>query len=115
MEIQKVEVALRDIRLADGSANEEFLAALRERLKKMEEAGGKAMLVPVFGEQECKDADAALEATAAYKHCARRVKDCQSVLGFEIPALFGTMERGSELAENFKAELLEKHPHYRFE
>ncbi len=114
MEAQKVEVLYKDIRLADGSPNEEFLAALRNRLKEMEEKGQTAMLVPVCDGGDCKDVDAALELTAAYKHCARRVKDCQSVVGFEIPAVFAGMERSAELQENFKSELLEKHPHYVF-
>ena len=114
MELKKVEVAYKDIVLPGGGANEEFLAALRDRLKKMEENGQKAMLVPAVEAGACKDTDAALELTAAYKHCARRVKDCQSVVGFESPAVFSGMERGEELSENFKAELLEKHPHYVF-
>lgn len=114
MELKKVEVAYKDIVLPEGGANEEFLAALRERLKAMEAAGEEAMLVPLAEAGECKDTDAALELTAAYKHCARRVKDCACVKGFEIPAVFAGMERGEELSENFKAELLEKHPHYIF-
>lgn len=115
MEFEKVEVAYKDIRLADGSPNEEFLAALRSRLKEMEAKGQKVMLVPVAGPGDCADVDAALEFSEMYKHCARRVKDCASVAGFAIPAVFAGMEKGAELAENFKAILLEKHPHYRFE
>ena len=98
MEAQKVEVLYKDIRLADGSPNEEFLAALRNRLKEMEEKGQTAMLVPVCDGGDCKDVDAALELTAAYKHCARRVKDCQSVLGFGIPAVFAGMAQRIAMA-----------------
>ena len=118
MELKKVEVAFKDIVLPGGGANEEFLAALREELKKMEEGGAQGegvLLCPVFGADECKDTDAALEITAAYKHCARRVKDCAAVKGFAIPAAFKGMERADEIIENFKSELLEKHPHYVFE
>lgn len=112
--MQKIQVAYKDIVLPGGGPNEEYLAALRNQLKDLEAQGQEAMLVPDLCAQDCKDVDAALEVTAAYKHCARRVKDCQSVKGFEIPAVFASMERGGELADNFKAELLEKHPHYVF-
>jgi len=112
--MDKIQVAYKDIVLADGSANEEYLAGLRTRLKEIEAGGGQVMLEPELLPEDCKDVDAALEVTAAYKHCARRVKDCQSVKGFFVPALFSSMERGAELADNFKSELLEKHPHYIF-
>ena len=116
MELKKVEAAYKDIVLPGGGANEEFLAALREKLKGMEEGGCQGVLVcPLFGAEDCKDTDAALEITAAYKHCARRIKDCQAVKGFEIPAAFKGMDRADEIIENFKSELLEKHPHYVFE
>ena len=113
--MQMIQVAYKDIVLADGSPNEEFLAALRTRLKEMEAGGAQVMLEPILESQNCKDVDAALEATAAYKHCARRVKDCECVKGFALPQAFKEMERGDEICENFKSELLEKHPHYVFE
>jgi len=113
--MNKIQVAYKDIVLADGSANEEYLAGLRNRLKELEAAGEQVMLEPQVLPEDCKDIDAALSVTAAYKHCARRVKDCECVKGFEIPAVFAGMERGGELADNFKSELLEKHPHYVFD
>ena len=112
--MQKIQVAYKDIVLADGSPNEEFLAGLRSRLKDMEADGAQVLLEPLFEAQDCKDVDAALQITADYKHCARRVKDCECVKGFCVPAVFNDMERGAELIENFKSELLEKHPHYVF-
>lgn len=113
--MQKIQVAYKDIALPEGGPNEEYLASLRNQLKDFEAQGQDVMLVPDVPAQNCKDVDAALEVTAAYKHCARRVKDCACVKGFEIPAVFAGMERGGELADNFKSELLEKHPHYVFE
>ncbi|MBR5965246.1 MAG: hypothetical protein IK015_03955 [Treponema sp.] len=113
--MQKIQVAYKDIVLPEGGPNEEYLASLRNQLKDLEAQGQDVMLVPDVPAQNCKDVDAALEVTAAYKHCARRVKDCACVKGFEIPAVFAGMERGGELADNFKSELLEKHPHYVFE
>jgi hypothetical protein len=112
--MNEIQVAYKDIVLPDGSPNEEYLAGLRNRLKDLEGQGQEAMLKPLVDAQDCRDVDAALEVTAAYKHCARRVKDCQSVKGFFVPELFSLMERGAELADNFKSELLEKHPHYIF-
>ena len=113
--MQKIQVPYKDIVLPGGGANEEFLASLRSRLKEMEGHGEKVLLCPEAESDACKDTDAALELTAAYKHCARRVKDCEVVAGFCLPAVFKGMERESELLENFKSELLEKHPHYIFE
>ncbi|MCR5045735.1 MAG: hypothetical protein K6A42_04070 [Treponema sp.] len=115
MELKKVEVPYKSIVLEDGSPNEAFLAELRNSLKEGEGKGEGALICPVIEASECKDIDAALQATADFKHCARRIKDCQSVKGFAIPKIFREMERGDELVENFKSELLEKHPHYIFE
>lgn len=115
MDFQKVEAPYRDMVLADGSPNEAWLADFRNRLKAMEEGGAGVLVVPTLLPADCKDTDAALQVTAACKHCARRIKDCAVVKGFAVPQAFVDMERGPELVENFKAELLEKHPHYVFE
>ena len=60
--------------------NEDFLAKLRDDLKALE-----AKKEFVFIEPVC-DKNAGYEQfTAAMKHCARRIKDCVSVIGFAIP------------------------------
>jgi len=113
--MQKVQVAYKDIVLPGAGPNEEYLASLRNQLKDLEAQGQELLLEPAFSADDCKDVEKALQITADYKHCARRVKDCASVKGFVIPQAFKGMERGAEIIENFKSELLEKHPHYIFE
>lgn len=114
MEYKKISVPYDKIVLADGSPNEAYLAELRDSLKSLESADEKVILEPSACDAACKDTECALALTAAYKHCARRVKDCAAVAGFAVPEAFSLMERGGELAENFRKELLEKHPHYIF-
>ena len=63
--MNEIQVAYKDIVLPDGSANEEYLAGLRNRLKELEGQGQEAMLKPLVDAQDCKDVDAALEVTAA--------------------------------------------------
>jgi len=60
--------------------NEEFLAKLRDDLKQIELTKRFVFIEPVF------DKDGGFEQfTASMKHCARRIKDCVSVIGFAIP------------------------------
>ena len=83
--------------------SEDFLAKLRDELKSLEEKGEFVFIEPVF------DKNAGYEQfTAAMKHCARRIKDCVSVIGFAIP---------SEIFENrsfYIEELSAKHAQYCF-
>lgn len=60
--------------------NEDFLAKLRDELKILEEKNQFVFIEPIFD----KSAKAE-QFTAAMKHCARRIKDCVSVIGFAIP------------------------------
>ena len=83
--------------------NEDFLAKLRDELKSLEEKKEFVFIEPIFD----KAADAE-QFTAAMKHCARRIKDCVSVIGFAIP---------NEIFENrafYTEELSTKHAHYCF-
>ena len=83
--------------------NEDFLAKLRDELKSLEEKKEFVFIEPIFD----KAADAE-QFTAAMKHCARRIKDCVSVIGFAIP---------NEIFENrafYTEELSAKHQHYCF-
>ena len=60
---------------------EDFLAKLRDDLKALEDKKEFVFIEPVF------DKNAGAEQfTAAMKHCARRIKDCVSVIGFAIPS-----------------------------
>ena len=76
--LQRIEIKWSQVELADEAYNEEYLAALRDQLKDLENMGKFAILVPVV--------DKTLEAPEqtelfinAYNHTARRVKDCVSV------------------------------------
>ena len=69
-----------DVEAGEEEYNEDFLARLREELKSKEDKGDFVFIEPVF------DKNASLEQfTAAMKHCARRIKDCVSVIGFALP------------------------------
>ncbi len=82
--LKRIEIKWSTVELADEAYNEEYLAGLRDELKDMENMGQFAILVPV--------ADKPLETPEqtelfinAFNHTARRVKDCVSVAGFELP------------------------------
>ena len=83
--LKRIDIPWSTVELEDEAYNEEYLAGLRDQLKAMEEAGAYAVLVPVV--------DKALETPEqeelfinAYNHTARRVKDCTSVAGLELPS-----------------------------
>lgn len=92
-----------DVEAGEGEYNEDFLAKLREDLKALEEKSQFVFIEPVFD----KTADFE-QFTAAMKHCARRIKDCVSVIGFALPA---------EVVEHkdfYIEELSAKHAQYCF-
>ena len=109
--IYRLSVALSDISFGAEKYNESFLASLREKLKTAENA--RFVIAPA-AEKPLSSIDDALEMTAAFKHCARRIKDCENVVGFEIPSAFSGLERADDLEKNFAEELAEKHPQYVF-
>ena len=82
--LQRIDIPWSTVEIEEESYNEEYLAQLREQLKAMENAGKFAVLVRV--------ADKALDTPEqeeafinAFNHTARRVKDCVSVAGMELP------------------------------
>lgn len=109
----RLAVAFSDVSFGAEKYNEAFLASLRENLKAAEASLAKFVISP-FSKNALSSIDDALEMTAAFKHCARRIKDCESVAGFEIPGAFFALGCAEELAENFVQELAEKHPNYLF-
>lgn len=106
-----VSIAQKDIEIADGVYDESLLACLRTFLKKLETAGGWVVISPVYESDSARassDAFGNAEALiSAISHAARRVKDCTSVIGIEIPQNFSTEE-----SDSLKAELSRKHSHY---
>lgn len=82
--LKRIDVAWSTVEIEDEAYNEEYLAGLRDQLKAMEATGSFAVLVPVV--------DKALETAEqeelfinAFNHTARRVKDCESLAGMELP------------------------------
>lgn len=96
-----VRVPLESVALGDGNYDESLLAALRNFLKNLETSGSWAILAPV-----CAGASAS-ECVSAISHTARRVKDCKSVVGVEIPPDFSEQDTAALIAE-----LSRKHKHY---
>lgn len=92
-----------EVGLDEDSYNEEFLANLRDKFKVMEDNGTYGFVVP-----ECDsacDSEVQKEAfVASMKHCARRIKDCENIIGFAVPS-----EADSSF---FMEELSAKHKHY---
>lgn len=104
------------IEIGEGSYNEEILAKLRDFLKKLEDAGSFAFIVPQ-AQKTFADADEADSFIKAMVHTARRVKDCTSVLGFAVAAELMEKDAGKKLDENswtqwFINEMNVKHAHY---
>ena len=100
-----VRVPWSAVGLSEDSYDEAFLAAFRDFLKRLEAEKRFVVIVPVVDSPV--EGDTGREAlTAAFVHCARRVKDCASVVGFCIPAEVD--------AAAFWEALLRKHPHYLF-
>ena len=81
--LKKINIPWSTVEMEDESYNEEFLALLRDQLKKMEETESFAVLVPVADKPlETPEQEEAF--INAFNHTARRVKDCTSVAGMEL-------------------------------
>ena len=85
--LNKITIPWSTVEIEDGIYNEEFLAVLRDQLKKMEDTGQFAVLVPV-ADKPLENPEQEEAFINAFNHTARRVKDCISVAGMELsPAL----------------------------
>jgi len=81
--LKKINIPWSTVEMEDECYNEEFLALLRDQLKKMEDAGLFAVLVPLADKpMETPEQEEAF--IKAFNHTARRVKDCVSVAGMEL-------------------------------
>ena len=87
------------------NANEEFLAEFRDWLKKLEDKNSFAIIIP-FAENASATQEQKEIFTASFKHCARRIKDCENVIGFSVPE--------NVEPDFFISELKAKHGHYIF-
>lgn len=82
--LRRIEIPWTTVEMEEESYNEEFLALLRDQLKGMEATNTFAILVPLV--DKAMDTPDQVELfTKAFNHTARRVKDCISVAGFELP------------------------------
>ena len=111
-DLKQIEIAWSTVELAEESYNEDFLAKLRDQLKSMETAGLYAVLVPVVDKPV--ESPEQIEAFInTFNHTARRVKDCESVAGFVLPAAITSkgFDAGSPSAD-FMETLAIKHEQY---
>lgn len=90
---------------AEENANEEFLAEFRDWLKKLEEKNSFAIIIPSAEKTPATQEEKEIF-TASFKHCARRIKDCENVIGFSVPQNIEP--------DFFISELKAKHGHYIF-
>ena len=92
-----------DVGKDEDSYDEAFLASLRDFLKALEEKKQFAFIKPEEPEGELTSSEK--EAfVASMKHCARRIKDAASVVGFAVPKAVDS--------SFFMEELSAKHGHY---
>lgn len=108
-EFIKIDINWSAIELDDEVYNEELLAQLRDNLKKLDENNHFVIINPIVDKQISSYDDADLF-TNACNHMARRIKDCESVIGLELPdQIFA-----QEAAADFMDTLSKKHANYVF-
>lgn len=110
--LKKVEIKWSTVEMEEESYNEEFLAELREQLKCLEASNQFAILVPIV-DKELKSEEQFELFINAFNHTARRVKDCVSVAGFELPEeLTDSGFDENSPAVNFMDTIAKKHAQY---
>ena len=82
--LKKIEIKWSTVEISDEAYNEEYLAQLREELKQLEAQNIFAILVPVV-DKPLETPEQTELFINAFNHTARRVKDCTSVAGLELP------------------------------
>ena len=110
--LKKIEISWSELEIEEETYNEAFLAELRDELKRMELKEEFAILVPKV-DKDLSSAENVETFINAYNHCARRIKDCVSVAGFELPLLLtknGFAE--DSFAQQFMDTLAIKHSQY---
>lgn len=83
--LKKIEIKWTTIEIEDESYNEEYLAQLRDELKTYDESNKFVILVPII-DKKLETPEQFELFNNAYNHTARRIKDCISVVGFELPS-----------------------------
>ena len=108
-EFVKIDINWSSIELDDEVYNEELLAQLRDNLKKLDENNHFAIINPIADKQISSYDDADLFINAC-NHMARRIKDCESVIGLELPDQIFAQDS----AADFMDTLSKKHANYVF-
>mgnify|MGYP003301385092 FL=1 len=106
-EFIKIDINWSSIEFEDEVYNEELLAQLRDNLKKLDEKNHFVIINPIADKQISSYDDADLFINAC-NHMARRIKDCESVIGLELPdQIFA-----QDAAADFMDTLSKKHANY---
>ncbi|QTQ12745.1 hypothetical protein HRI96_11385 [Treponema parvum] len=108
--------------ISSGAYNETALASLRDFLKAIEKSEINVVIAPRLENDsdirslQAGSSDSQGSFIAAVSHAARRIKDCESVIGFAIPEklLAGGLLGEKSLAAEYISELKKKHEHYIF-
>ena len=110
--LQRIEIKWSQVELADEAYNEEYLAELRNQLKALEETGAFAILIPIV-DKPLETPEQTELFINAFNHTARRIKDCASVAGFELPETLTVKGFGEGTpAADFMETLAIKHAQY---
>lgn len=92
--------------------NEDFLAGLRDFLKKFDEKDQFAIIRPI-ADKPLSSEDEIEAFIAAFNHTARRIKDCTSLIGMELAKELAAKGFGEgSPAASFMETLAIKHDHY---
>lgn len=102
-----IEIPWSTIEIKDGIYNEEFLANLREFLKKAEGRNQTGIIIPVIDKDYSSD-EKKEAFTDAFNHTARRIKDCVSVVGFKL----SDATVNADQSISFMETLAKKHAQY---
>ena len=102
--LQKIHVKWSEIEIDSDTYNEEFLAKLRDDLKKLESME-KFAFIETEADKPLQNESDEEAFTAAFNHCARRIKDCVSVVGMNL-------ESKLKNPESFMETLAVKHAQY---
>lgn len=96
------------VEMEDEVYNEEYLANLRDDLKKLDDQNKFALLIPQVN-KSLENYDQAELFINAFNHTARRIKDCISVTGFVLPEKLLSIENAPE---DFMQAIAKKHEQY---
>ena len=110
--LKQIEIKWSTVEMTEEAYNEEYLAQLREELKRLEAQNLFAILIPVI-DKPLQTPEQLELFINAFNHTARRVKDCVSVIGFELAAEL--IQKGFDTdtpAGQFMETLAIKHAQY---